>query len=99
MDHLRRIAPMIFRITDFQPQEYGIAVALGGDMAKPRKRDNGVPRNGGDTRAATVDRDECARRAYELYRARGGEHGRDLDDWLTAERELRQRRTLQTQGQ
>ena len=33
--------------------------------------------------------DEVARRAYELYEARGGESGADLDDWLRAERELR----------
>ncbi|MCU1386195.1 MAG: hypothetical protein JWL71_4892 [Acidobacteria bacterium] len=32
--------------------------------------------------------DEVARRAYDLYEARGGEHGRDLDDWTQAEREL-----------
>jgi len=68
-------------------------------MAKPRKRDNGAPQNAGDTTAATIDRGECAQRAYELYVARGGEDGRDLEDWLTAERELRERRTLQTQGQ
>jgi hypothetical protein len=30
-----------------------------------------------------------ARRAFELYETRGGEHGHDLDDWLQAERELR----------
>ena len=29
-----------------------------------------------------------ARRAYELFLQRGGEHGRDREDWLTAEREL-----------
>jgi hypothetical protein len=29
-----------------------------------------------------------ARRAFELFLARGGQHGRDLDDWLQAEREL-----------
>lgn len=29
-------------------------------------------------------------RAYELFLARGGHHGRDLDDWLEAEREVRQ---------
>ena len=29
-----------------------------------------------------------AARAYELFLARGGEHGHDLDDWLQAEREL-----------
>ena len=29
-----------------------------------------------------------ARRAYELFLERGGEHGHDLEDWLQAEREL-----------
>jgi len=29
-----------------------------------------------------------ARRAYELFLERGGEHGHDVDDWLRAEREL-----------
>jgi hypothetical protein len=29
-----------------------------------------------------------ARRAYDLYCARGREHGHDVDDWLQAEREL-----------
>lgn len=28
------------------------------------------------------------RRAYELFVQRGGEHGHDWEDWLTAEREL-----------
>jgi Protein of unknown function (DUF2934) len=30
-----------------------------------------------------------ARRAYELFLERGGEHGHDWEDWLAAERELR----------
>ena len=30
-----------------------------------------------------------ALRAYELYLRRGGAPGRDLEDWLQAERELR----------
>jgi len=30
-----------------------------------------------------------ARRAYELFLQRGGEHGHDWEDWLAAERELR----------
>jgi DUF2934 family protein len=34
-----------------------------------------------------TDRDS-ARRTYELYKQRGCEHGRDMDDWLQAEREL-----------
>jgi outer membrane protein TolC len=67
-------------------------------MAKPRRKDNGAPQNGGDM-TATIDRDRLAQRAYELYLARGGEDGRDLEDWLTAERELLERETLQTQGQ
>jgi hypothetical protein len=29
-----------------------------------------------------------AERAYELYQHRGGHHGQDLEDWLTAEREV-----------
>lgn len=32
--------------------------------------------------------EEVARRAYELFVARGAGHGRDLDDWLEAERQL-----------
>lgn len=30
-------------------------------------------------------------RAYELYLSRGAEDGHDLDDWLQAETEIRQR--------
>jgi DUF2934 family protein len=37
---------------------------------------------------ATVTDSDVARRAYELYQARGGEHGHDVDDWMEAEREL-----------
>jgi hypothetical protein len=36
---------------------------------------------------------EIARRAYDLYLARGCEHGHDLDDWLQAERELQDARS------
>jgi hypothetical protein len=36
-----------------------------------------------------VTHGEVARRAYNLFLARGCEHGHDLDDWLQAERELR----------
>ena len=32
--------------------------------------------------------DEVAKRAYEIYVSRGGADGRDLDDWLQAERQL-----------
>lgn len=32
--------------------------------------------------------DDIARRAYELFEARGGLHGFHMQDWLTAESEL-----------
>ena len=43
-------------------------------------------------RLATEPADaEIAARAYQLYEARGREHGHDLADWFNAEAELRQR--------
>lgn len=36
------------------------------------------------------DRDVAAR-AYARYEARGQEHGRDLEDWFEAERELNEK--------
>jgi hypothetical protein len=33
--------------------------------------------------------EEIRRRAYEIYRERGDQPGRELDDWLQAERELK----------
>jgi hypothetical protein len=38
-----------------------------------------------------VAHDEIARRAFEIYEARGAREGDALADWLAAERELRQR--------
>ena len=29
-----------------------------------------------------------ARRAHEIYEARGGEHGKAMEDWLQAERDI-----------
>jgi Protein of unknown function (DUF2934) len=39
--------------------------------------------------ASGVSEDDIARRAFELYCDRGREDGHDVDDWLNAERELR----------
>jgi hypothetical protein len=39
--------------------------------------------------------EEIAARAYELYQARGGQDGSDVDDWLAAERDLKARRVQQ----
>lgn len=54
----------------------------------PRDPSEPAPQAAGDTTAAAPDRARIATRAYELYLARGGASGRDLDDWLTAEQEL-----------
>jgi hypothetical protein len=35
--------------------------------------------------------DEIRRRAYELYQQRGAAPGSEAEDWLAAEREVRQR--------
>ena len=34
------------------------------------------------------DQEAIARRAHELFEARGRQHGHDEEDWLEAEREL-----------
>ena len=66
-------------------------------MAKTRKRTESAtivadapanrpePRQGASPNGTP---DRIAARAYELYLARGGAHGSDWEDWLTAEREL-----------
>lgn len=35
--------------------------------------------------------EEIALRAYEIFQSRGEAHGADVDDWLEAERDLRER--------
>ena len=44
-------------------------------------------------RSARVTHSDVARRAYDLYLARGCAHGHDVEDWLQAERKLRARST------
>jgi hypothetical protein len=46
-----------------------------------RRNDSEPPRRDPITEAIAL-------RAYELFLARGGQDGRDLEDWLQAEREL-----------
>jgi hypothetical protein len=37
--------------------------------------------------------EEISARAHEIYLTRGGAHGNDLDDWLLAEYELKQKQS------
>ncbi len=57
-------------------------------MAKSRRKDYESAPLPRETTAATLESDRVAQRAYELYLARGGSDGQDMDDWLSAEREL-----------
>jgi hypothetical protein len=56
-------------------------------MPRTNRPTNG--RGNGADREPFNDRDAVARRAYEIYQSRGGQHGADVDDWLEAERQLR----------
>jgi Protein of unknown function (DUF2934) len=62
-------------------------------MAKSRRKDYEAPPTDEGSAATNVEPDRVARRAYELYLARGGGDGRDMDDWLNAERELENSKT------
>ena len=59
----------------------GSARTQRGEPMPSRRRSDSLPRRDPITEA-------IARRAYELFLARGEQHGHDLDDWLRAEREL-----------
>jgi hypothetical protein len=62
-----------------------------GSSAHGIRRDEGgtVPAGPQSPRRPKGSRIErIARRAHEIYEARGGEHGKALDDWLQAEREI-----------
>jgi hypothetical protein len=55
------------------------------------KRAGSEKKRGSSSRASNnhhPSHEHIATRAYEIYISRGYEHGRDLDDWLQAEREL-----------
>jgi hypothetical protein len=52
------------------------------------------PLNGDESspdNAASLNHDDIANRAYELFLSNGAMHGRDLEHWLQAESELRDR--------
>jgi hypothetical protein len=53
----------------------------------PRKKPS--PANGKAPRSTShPTHDEIEFRAFQIYLHRGGENGRDVEDWLKAEREL-----------
>jgi hypothetical protein len=73
-------------------------------MAKPPKRPPPAPGQESprpfspETPVAENGRDRVAERAYELYQQRGGTDGGDMEDWLTAEREVGSNRDSDPHG-
>jgi hypothetical protein len=61
------------------------------EMVKTEPRKNVVPINRAPINLPINLEDEIRRRAYELYLQRGTAPGSEAEDWLTAEREVRQR--------
>jgi len=57
-------------------------------MKKEKSMSSKPTRNGNTEADATAPAEEIRRRAYEIYLERGGQEGREVDDWLQAEREL-----------
>ena len=58
---------------------------------------NGLPAHNGGADAGSnpeLNMETIRVRAYQLFCERGATHGRDLADWLQAERELRAARKL-----
>jgi hypothetical protein len=59
-------------------------------MARQQKHPKAAdPAPAGVSTGVQPSQTEIARRAHEIYLARGGAHGFDLEDWLQAERELK----------
>jgi CheY-like chemotaxis protein/HSP20 family molecular chaperone IbpA len=56
---------------------------------RPTKKVVTMPTVVPDALPATMTDRDIARRAYDLYLIRGCEHGHDVEDWLRAERDLR----------
>lgn len=57
-------------------------------IAKSRTTPATTPMAAVEKPKAAPTRDEIARRAYEIYVARGKSGGREAEDWYQAEREL-----------
>jgi len=91
--HGRFVAPTSYLSEDFRAMQ-SVQSERGVTMARSRTKHEAVasatdssPKS--QAQPAAVTGSDIARRAYALYLARGCEHGHDVDDWLQAERELR----------
>jgi hypothetical protein len=67
------------------------------DRSAPPRATDRTPQDGGELSSSIASSahrppesrmNRIARRAHEIYEARGGEHGKAPEDWLQAEREI-----------
>jgi len=58
---------------------------------RTKKAAGGRGRNA-SRRSSSLSQEEIARRAYEIFQRRGGSPGHETEDWLQAEKELREGR-------
>lgn len=80
--------PTEAKVSEKKPAKRATSMASPSPEAKPRTRRAPVRTAQVTTEQAAPSPGEIAQRAYELYLERGGNHGRDIDDWLEAERQL-----------
>jgi DUF2934 family protein len=65
------------------------AVRAQGDGDTPRAESfDAIPGAGSPPQPAESRMNRIARRAHEIYEARGGQHGKAMEDWLKAERQI-----------
>jgi hypothetical protein len=57
-----------------------------------RSRPDEEPLSRAEDRGRPTSDEKVRDRAYQIFEERGSEHGHDVDDWLKAERELRNER-------
>ena len=58
------------------------------DGTRREEHDGSISTRGSADRPPEGRFTRIARRAHEIYEARGGEHGKAMEDWLQAEREI-----------
>jgi len=65
----------------------------GAEAGAPFEATSPADTGASQSRAAQPTEEDIRRRAYHRYLERGGGHGMDFEDWLEAERELKDRKS------
>ena len=71
-----------------RPRPGRSSAASASDGARPDESDFPLPIAGAADQPSESRMNRIAQRAHEIYEARGGEHGKAIQDWLQAEREI-----------